>query len=197
MNDIPVFFAEALPKVGRITAQSEVPEDKILLIRDFYGRLRIAIDAEADEFQGIKGQLENLLDEIGAYAAPRESRVLFRPDFVDPDAIFADTEIQSLWLAESDTTVRILDRQIVGQDWLAPQPPGAKPRLVFYGFKGGVGRTTALSILAYHLANQGRRVLLFRPGPRVPRAVWAARSTRKQGRFRPGRLVRGGRGRAG
>ncbi len=37
----------------------------------------------------------------------------------------------------------------------------ATPRLVFHGIKGGVGRSTAIAMLAYHLAKKGKNVLLI------------------------------------
>lgn len=60
-------------------------------------------------------------------------------------------------------TVRLIDRRIVGHDWLtqpaagwqAPQPA----RIVFASLKGGVGRSTGLAVLAADLAQKGRKVL--------------------------------------
>jgi MinD-like ATPase involved in chromosome partitioning or flagellar assembly len=57
--------------------------------------------------------------------------------------------------------IKLLDRRLVGADWLrlparlVSQPP----RFVFASLKGGVGRTTALSVTAAHLAANGNRVL--------------------------------------
>jgi len=57
--------------------------------------------------------------------------------------------------------VNLVDRRIVGADWLRDPAPSARPpiRFVFASIKGGVGRSTALCVLAAHLASQGRRVL--------------------------------------
>jgi MinD-like ATPase involved in chromosome partitioning or flagellar assembly len=57
--------------------------------------------------------------------------------------------------------VLLVDRRLVGADWLRNVAPTAAPplRLVFASIKGGVGRTTALCVVAAHLAAQGRRVL--------------------------------------
>ena len=87
--------------------------------------------------------------------------MLFRQDFINPDLVFQDPEIRQVWLPDVAVPLRILDRQVIGQDWLLPHKAGGIPRLVLYGFKGGVGRTTALTVLAYHLAGQGKRVLLI------------------------------------
>lgn len=57
--------------------------------------------------------------------------------------------------------VLLVDRRMVGADWLRDIAPAAKPplRIVFSSIKGGVGRSTALCVVAAHLAAQGRRVL--------------------------------------
>ena len=57
--------------------------------------------------------------------------------------------------------VRVLDRRIVGADWLRSPAPSATrvPRIVFFSLKGGVGRSTALCIVAAHLSRRGLRVL--------------------------------------
>ncbi|WP_295910090.1 AAA family ATPase [uncultured Xanthomonas sp.] len=65
----------------------------------------------------------------------------------------------------SEIKVCVIDRRANGQDWLMP-PSISKsdevqpPRLVFWSLKGGVGRTTALSMLASSLANDGHNVLV-------------------------------------
>jgi len=57
--------------------------------------------------------------------------------------------------------IRLLDRRLVGADWLrAPAPPtSAPPRFVFSSIKGGVGRSTALAVVAADLAAKGLKVL--------------------------------------
>ena len=57
--------------------------------------------------------------------------------------------------------IRYADRRIVGMDWLqtsAPSSAGPR-RLVFGSLKGGVGRSTALAVLAADLSRTRKRVL--------------------------------------
>lgn len=60
-------------------------------------------------------------------------------------------------------TIRLIDRRIVGQDWLTPPAAGWQSpqpaRIVFASLKGGVGRSTGLAVLAADLAQKGRKVL--------------------------------------
>jgi Mrp family chromosome partitioning ATPase len=59
--------------------------------------------------------------------------------------------------------VRLIDRRIVGHDWLYQPAPGWQSpepaRIVFASLKGGVGRSTGLAVLATDLAQKGRKVL--------------------------------------
>ena len=97
--------------------------------------------------------------------------MLFRDNFSNPQAVFGSADwhrttvpfgVDEDGTPLNDLDVQVLDRQITGQDWLRPPlNAGAHPhRLVFFGLKGGVGRSTALTMVAWGLARQGRRVLL-------------------------------------
>lgn len=164
------------------------------IVRDIYGKLRFAVDAwrplaEGEEAEGLqnlaapddvypKAALALLLaaaDNLRPYGS--SSGVLFRDDFSNPASLFKHPDwYQTLvtapaWMAEDGSNVpaqeimvRLLDRQVIGQDWLRTRrfnEHGHPPRVVFYGIKGGMGRSTALAMLAYRLAREGKRVLLI------------------------------------
>ena len=158
MNSKVIHFNDALPIAAKAIHGAGVDSGKVLILRDIYGRIRVAFDGVPDPHHDV---LRTALAALGAFGAPQDHVLLYRSDFFDPDAVFNDPSILNVQVPGSDLRVRLLDRQIVGQDWLMPHEPGVTPRLVFYGFKGGVGRTTAVTILAYHLANLGKRVLLL------------------------------------
>lgn len=164
MNNRGVFFNEVLPKVAGLISTQIFPSNiEPLVIRDIHGRIRIAIDAARNDCAEIISSLEKELTTLGVYCNTAVSSVLCREDFFDPDSIFKSTEILLWNLPNSDTQIRVLDRQVTGQDWLIPKKSsaGTPPRLVFFGIKGGVGRSTALAMLAYKLANSGKKVLLI------------------------------------
>ena len=59
--------------------------------------------------------------------------------------------------------VRVIDQRLVGRDWLSPPSiasVASMPCVVFASLKGGVGRTTALAVLAADMAAKGRKVLV-------------------------------------
>ena len=167
-------FNDAMRIAAFATRAPGLPDDwPVNIIRDVYGRIRFAVNCNnADYPEPARQQLEAVHAVLGVYAT--RANVLFRDDFSNPDAIFdsADWHVTTVNSAPDkdgatstapDVTVSVLDRQITGRDWLnAPVSADIHPhRLVFYGLKGGVGRSTALAMVAYGLARQGKRVLLI------------------------------------
>ncbi|TBW06376.1 ParA family protein [Azotobacter chroococcum subsp. isscasi] len=187
----PIKFNDALRLAAEAANNACLPKEwQIRLVRDIYGRLRFAVDAyrpyslEVDMDEGTPsipdGQRypadahQILIDaalKLGRYATSQQA--LFRDDFSNPDSLFKNPDWHETVLPQyldadgvehPELTVQLLDRQIIGQDWLrTKQDPDAvhPPRIVFYGLKGGVGRSTALAMLAYRLARDGKRVLLI------------------------------------
>ena len=165
-------FNDALRIAAFAIQSSDLPADMpVRIIRDVYGRIRFALNCESAQYpQAARLQLEAVQKSLGGFATSADA--LFRDDFSNPDAIFnsedwhrttVSAEADEDGVAAPDVSVWVLDRQITGKDWLNASTPDASQRphrLVFYGLKGGVGRSTALAMVAYGLARQGKRVLL-------------------------------------
>lgn len=168
----PLRFNDALRRAAAATRNDALPQQPpVRIIRDIYGRLRFAINAEeADYPPAARGHLEAAQRTLGVYSGGDEP--LFRDSFSDPDRIFNSSDWHTTVVAMGvdedghslgEVEVTLLDRQIVGQDWLRPDlnhAAGHPHRVVFFGLKGGVGRSTALTMVAWGLARQGKRVLL-------------------------------------
>lgn len=170
------------------------PQWPVGIVRDVYGKLRFAVDAwrplaEGEEAEGPRSSVAPddiypaaalaLLAAAAANLHPygASSGILFRDDFSNPVSLFQHPDwyptlvIAPASMAEDgsdvparEIMVRLLDRQVIGQDWLRTRrfnEQGHPPRVVFYGLKGGVGRSTALAMLAYRLAREGKHVLLI------------------------------------
>lgn len=157
----------ALALLGRSLPKEPEPR----LIRDVYGRLRFALDcALADYPAEALGELLKAQEALGAYATDLE--VLSHDSFSNPEAVFGSPDWHrttvSMGVNEDgeplgDAEVLLLDRQVTGQDWLRPVDDADSQhphRLIFFGLKGGVGRSTALCMVAWGLARKGQRVLL-------------------------------------
>lgn len=70
-----------------------------------------------------------------------------------------------LQVTEGELRIRLLDRRIVGADWLrGPLPEivdGEPRRIVFASLKGGVGRSTAIAVIAADAARRGKNILVI------------------------------------
>ncbi|MGQ9367004.1 KGGVGR-motif variant AAA ATPase [Azospirillum sp. ST 5-10] len=126
-----------------------------VFLRDGSGRLVLAREALPDP----KGLADALRDALDGYcaAAPVVSGRLAIALIADPAALPVTVSVGT-----TEHAIRFIDRRFVGADWMVPPaaaPKGAAPRLVFSSLKGGVGRSTALAVLAADLARRGRKVL--------------------------------------
>lgn len=153
-----VRFDESLPKFAEVIAQELGPEalSAGTVLRDMSGRLAFfssaTLEASAVE------HLEKLLREaLGNYA--RSDRLVASVEDFGVADVLADQS--SVTLMVNEYRVRLVDRRLVGADWLREPAPlsGPPPRFVFVSLKGGVGRSTALSVAAADIASKGRRVL--------------------------------------
>lgn len=163
MTAKPVFFNDAIEAVADLLANAPVPMGlRVVVIRDLRGCIRIAVDGKRKDHAELVAHLATGMPQLGAFAGDEMSPVLFSNDFFDPETVFGNPDLLDLYLPGREQPIRVLDRQIVGQDWLRPSTASGQaiPRLAFFGLKGGVGRSTALAMLAYRLAQEGRRVLL-------------------------------------
>ncbi len=158
-RNVKIYFDNSLPKMAEIVIRElglEVLAGGTAL-RDTSGRLCFYASIELGDEQRVL-LTAALTQELGEYA--RKDRVIAGVgEFGVKDALnSSDARVVEL----DSTSVRLIDRRLVGADWLrAPvaRTAGA-PRFVFASLKGGVGRSTALSVVAAHAAARGRRVLV-------------------------------------
>jgi hypothetical protein len=137
-----------------MAANVDLLAEGVVVLRDAAGRLGVAF-AERWDSGAFAAQLRQAL---GAYALAEP--VL--PTALYPSMAAAGPREIAVLIGDGEFQwIRLLDRRIVGADWLTSlaKPSEGPPRLVFGSLKGGVGRTTALAILAADLARHGKRVL--------------------------------------
>lgn len=125
-------------------------------VRDITGRLAFVLPTEFDA--ELVERIGKLLQEaLGPYA--RSDRLLVASTDFGAEALLTAPSVLSV--SVTGRSIRLIDRRLVGADWL--RTPAKKalppPRFVFASLKGGVGRSTALAITAAHLASTGKRVL--------------------------------------
>jgi hypothetical protein len=167
-RDKPVLFERGLElALEKTRVLGTALGDEIVLVRDLRGRIRVLLPRSAEELSsGKKSALDQYTKELskalGVYGFSPENMFLFAGDLAQSKDIFSSPD-RLLLVDEKGLKVYLLDRQIIGQDWMrSPLERKTKnPRVTFFGIKGGVGRSTALAIWAWRLAKQGKKVLVF------------------------------------
>jgi hypothetical protein len=156
-DSLPLFVALVQREWGADAAMRN------LFLRDVTGRLTFVVldancspEARATLAEKASIELSPYVDEGGfAVATPAE---LYDSSLDDHSAA------RKIALAAHGFhgEVQLVDRRMVGADWLrtpAHAAASGPPRIVFASLKGGVGRSTALCVTAAHLAALGKRVL--------------------------------------
>lgn len=164
----PVRFAEARPRALALAHEMAAAGVDVLAVRDVLGRFTLIVDDRTQLMPSALETLEaeygpRLVRELGRYAADRPlmraSGLFSAAGLLDSERVVRDPE-------QPGGRVRILDNTVVGEDWAqvstpAPEADGSRThRTALYGFKGGVGRSTATAVLARHLTDQGHVVLV-------------------------------------
>lgn len=152
-------FDESLPTFVRVLTEHGLADilPTSVVLRDASGQL--AFFANADLGAANKETLAEALKTAAQPFARTDRAVVAR---VDPGASSVLNDPRARSRLVDGQTVRYLDRRIVGADWLRPPSALVKrpPRFVFASLKGGVGRSTAISVVAAEAARTGRNVLV-------------------------------------
>ncbi|MFA7264591.1 MAG: AAA family ATPase [Caulobacter sp.] len=129
----------------------------LVVIRDATGFLS-AVLATTVADEKLSAAEEGLREALGPYA---RTDALLRGSAGIGAARLLEEAARRPPVKIHDIELQLLDRRVVGLDWLcSPQPSTSGcPRIVFWSLKGGVGRTTALCVIASHFSRLGLRVL--------------------------------------
>ncbi len=155
-----VRFQDALDKAIKFTKENYLllGEDPII-IRDVYGCISIILQCKKNsKHKKLSGQLFN---SLGNFAYSIDSIFVYREDLFAIDNLINSPD--KIKIPESNPAIYLLDRQITGQDWLRQpiQENSHPPRVTLFGIKGGVGRSTALAVWSWYLAEKlGKKVLV-------------------------------------
>lgn len=154
----PIRFDDSLPRlIASLKAaySGDLAAAKPIVIRDFEGRLGVILTLPAADIAPLNS---TVAESLGPYA--RSEAPVRGCDAVGVSRIVEEAQTAPV-LTIDGVNFRFLDRRIVGADWMGRPvlESGAIPRIAFVSIKGGVGRSTALSIAATHLAQAGLRVL--------------------------------------
>lgn len=129
---------------------------EVVVVRDILGRISIFVDG--DTFLSVNEFSEKINRAAGNFAASKP--VILASDLFDRDAVMKSPDLITISTGPSAGRLSLLERGIVGADWTRSNEPSRLRRAALYGFKGGAGRSTATFMLAQHLANLGKCVLV-------------------------------------
>lgn len=150
-------------------SQDSTPFNALLTLRDWQGRFHFGVPGKKD-FQNTASservKLRQALDAVKTAAGAQAYApdfCFFSGDLFDAQALWCSTD-KVLWDELHPVNVFWIERQ--GKEKIWTQTPLASVaqhplRVVFFGIKGGVGRSSALSAAVYHLIRQGKKVLVL------------------------------------
>jgi len=138
---------------------------RIVLLDDLFGKMRVVIWSEGESEE----MIERIDKGLESEASPYWSKEIFIAQTGDEaDRFFYERAWDEGIEDEEIARLRITDRYRSRRSWLQTMgdPPweadidegGGSPVLVFYSFKGGVGRSTALAAFAIQRARMGERI---------------------------------------
>jgi MinD-like ATPase involved in chromosome partitioning or flagellar assembly len=159
----PVYFDDALPIFSNLVQQQWGAEalSKNQFLRDVDGKLTFIVLDDLKSSEDRKALADAITPQMGSYVDPEFSVATAEELFDDRLADLSSSRPIGISHQKFNGVVNLVDRRLVGADWLrTPADPVDGPaRLVFASIKGGVGRSTALCVVAAHLASRGKRVL--------------------------------------
>ncbi|MFF4990635.1 KGGVGR-motif variant AAA ATPase [Streptosporangium saharense] len=168
--DTTIRFDDAWPSALAVARETAAQGYGTVLVRDLLGRFSLALDDRTLEVspESADRWRTELIEHLGPYAAA--NAVMLASDLFAPEPIFESPHLKDLPGQEvfpGHGHIRVLDNGVVGEDWAhvtTPQRENSSvgaTRIALYGFKGGVGRSTATFMLGKHLADQGSCVLVL------------------------------------
>ena len=157
-----VTFDSALDHFAAVVAErlGVASLDNGRFLRDVDGRLAFIPSAHPSA-ETLAGLRADVIERLGRYAAA--APVLTEAQLFDPTIATDAAVYEQIASWQTPRRVAVVDRRLVGQDWAnqwGGDVVGAPPIIVFHSVKGGVGRSTALAILAADQARRGRNVLV-------------------------------------
>ena len=150
-------FDDSLPALVRLVKAEcgDIGISKSVFVRDATGYLSVVVDEEIKE-ERLTELNKRAIAALGGYA--RHEDCIRDRNGPGARRLLDSESGNRTWVGRE--SIVFIDRRMVGADWLLP--PKARtsiPRIAFVSVKGGVGRSTALAVMAAHLSSRGQRVL--------------------------------------
>lgn len=135
--------------------------ERNVFLRDAQGKLTFVYQNEVLQFNKIKRFIKESSSKLSPYLD--RDYIIATPDDLFDDSLTQKEKWRKIKVSYSGLSfnINLIERRIVGSDWLSSvNNINSKPaKIVFSSIKGGVGRTTAICIIAAHFSREGKRVL--------------------------------------
>lgn len=152
-----MLFNDALSKAAEIALRHLGDRARpVVLVRDLYGKFRVVLpDDRTDVADALAA---DLTDVLGVYGYAPTSTFLRQSDIGT-----AAKSARVILEVQGGAQVVLVDRLLTGTEWSASPSveSGGPKRFTLFSMKGGVGRSTTATALAWHLAKKGKRVLVL------------------------------------
>lgn len=152
-------FDEALNgAVALADAWAVAHDESVVVVRDLLGRNALALASTPPELE-IAALRQDLIAACHPFVGG--DPIILLDEMFAPHLISDSPDLQPApFTLSSSGRVSVIERGTMGADWLNPSQPPSGRRVTLYGFKGGVGRSTATFALAQNLAQRGLVVLV-------------------------------------
>lgn len=144
---------------GHLNCPSDSEFPLAVLVRDANGRCGVVLGSDALDDSALNVLRQELRDALGPHALPGNGVALRPEDHLTAHSILTDPGLVHMG---EDRAFQMLDRLQTNLEWLK-EPLRVEPVVplgVGYSIKGGVGRSTALAVLAFALAREGKQVVV-------------------------------------
>ena len=147
----------------------DAPFNSLLVIRDWQGRIHIGVpgnkkfDKLPDASRPAMRTARNALEAAAGVLLFDPNGFVYEDELFDAEALWASAD-KVLWDELDPLPAYWIERQAKEKIWTQSPSPvdGTHPlRIVYFGIKGGVGRSSALLASAYHLLAQGKKILVL------------------------------------
>ena len=151
-------FDSSLPRVvDTLRYPPPEPIERIYVIRDLYGKVRLAVSDRLENRPAatlfLREEATHLHERLGVRSYPPEDAVLFLDDELVQELQNSGRKILP--------HVYLVDRLLTGSGWwTVSEGEEDTPTYTLYSMKGGVGRSTTAAVLAWHWTQRGERVLV-------------------------------------
>lgn len=168
MSNRLVVFGDIIPRLKSVLeehARDLSSIETLWFVRDLWGKVRIVVDVMpapgSKQYDALHKLSKKIQKMLGCHAYGPSAAIIAVGDMAKAEVQSGDARR----LEVPGLTAFLIERQMTGEDWSKVAKDctaKAHPqRVVFHSMRGGVGRTTAASVLAMHLAKKGKKVLML------------------------------------